>query len=157
MLYLLVVLVFLIVLYFTGRKSVHQEILIDATPTEVWNVLTATEQYKVWNPVMLLKKGNIVEGQKVVYRFTQDADKSYDIPTTVKKIEREKLLNQGGGMTGLLTFDHRYIIEPTDGQTQLIIHEDYAGIGVNFWNPAPVDQAYQRLAKAIKERAEALR
>lgn len=152
----LVLIAILIILYFTGRKSVHHEILINASPNEVWAVLANTEKYTDWNPVMLLKVGKIQEGQQVVYQFTQAADKQYDISTSVKKVTAGKLLNQGGGMTGILAFDHRYILEPSDTGTKVTIHEDYRGIGVNFWNPTPVEKAYERLNIALKNRVESL-
>lgn len=156
MIYLLIPLALLVILYFTGRKSVHHEITINATPDEVWSVLTDTDKYKDWNPVMLLKEGSVQEGQKVVYQFTQAEGNQYDITTTVKKVTENKLLNQGGGMPGLLTFNHQYILEPSGNGTKLTIHEDYGGIGVNFWNPKPVQAAYERLNEAIKERVESL-
>jgi len=89
----------LIILTFLGKKSVHHEISIKASPQHVWVVLTDTDSYNKWNPVMKLLNGEIKEGNKVKY-------------------------------------------------------EDYAGIAVNFWNPKPVQAAYQRLNEAIKKRAE---
>ena len=144
----------LIVLYFTGHKSVHHEISINASPEKVWAVLLDTKNYDHWNPVMKLLEGEIKEGNRVKYRFTQDADNVSEIPSRVKRIIPHQLLNQHGGLPILLTFDHQYILEPSGSGTKLTIHEDYKGIGVNFWNPAPVETAYQRLNEAIKERAE---
>lgn len=142
------------VLFLLGRKSVHHEININATPEKVWSVLTSTGKYSEWNPTMLLKKGTVKEGEKVVYQFTQDADKQYDISTSVKKVVPNKLLNQAGGVPGVITFDHQYILEKSGTGTKLTIHEDYRGIYVPFWNPAPVEAAYAKLNKAIKKRAE---
>ncbi len=153
---LLVIIVILAVLYFLGRKSVHHEIIIHARPEIVWSVLIDTDSYDSWNPVMKLLEGEVKEGNKVKYRFTQSADNSYDIATNVKKVISDKLLYQGGGMPLFLTFSHKYILEPSGKGTKLTIHEDYKGIGVNFWNPSPVQAAYERLNEAIKKRAESL-
>ena len=149
-----ILLAILTVLVILGRKSVHHEILIEATPETVWNVLTDTDNYDSWNPVMKLLEGEIKEGNQVLYQFTQDPDNIIEMPSTVKQIVPQKLLNQGGGPPLILTFDHRYILESQGSGTKLTIHEDYAGIGVNFWNPAPVEAAYGRLNEAIKARAE---
>ena len=146
----------LVILIITGRKSVHNEILIDAKPENVWKVLIDTDKYPEWNPVMQLLEGEIKEGNKVKYQFTQDAENESEIPSNVKKVVPNKLLNQGGGMPLILTFDHTYILEPNDEQTKVTIHEDYRGIGVNFWNPKPVEQAYKRLNEALKTRVESL-
>lgn len=152
----LIILAVLVILYFLGNKSVHHEITINATPEKVWSVLIDTDNYDNWNPVMKLLEGEVKEGNKVKYQFTQAADKQYDIDTNVKIVDPNKLLNQGGGIPMVLTFNHQYILKPASNGTKLTIHEDYGGIGVNFWNPKPVQAAYERLNEAIKKRAESL-
>ncbi len=143
-----------VVLVFTGNKSVHHEHTIKAPVGVVWKTLTEMEKYPDWNPVMELVEGEVQEGAQVKYRYTQEANKSYVIEATVVKIVPEQLLNQKGGIPLVLTFNHRYVLEPNDEGTQVTIHEDYRGIGVNFWNPQPVEAAYQRLNEALKTRAE---
>jgi len=140
----------LVVLYFTGRKSVHHEITINASPKKVWLVLTNTKNYDSWNPVMKLLEGEIVEGNDVKYLFTQDENNASKISSTVQKVIPNQLLNQSGGVPIILTFNHKYILKPENNQTRVTIHEDYVGIGVNFWNPKAVEQAYVRLNKALK-------
>ncbi len=145
-----------VILNITGRKSVHHEIIINASPENVWAVLMDTDNYSSWNPVMKLVDGEIKEGNRVKYHFTQDEGNEYEIPSTVKKVVSNKLLNQGGGMPFILTFDHQYILEPLENRTKMVIHEDYTGIGVNFWNPKPVGKAYGRLNEALKKRIDSL-
>lgn len=144
----------LVILYFTGRKSVHHETVINASPEKIWAVLIDTDSYGSWNPTMKLLEGEVKEGSKVKYQFTQDAENVSEIPANVKKIIPNKLLNQGGGLPIVLTFDHKYILEPSGNGTKLTIHEDYTGIWVNFWNPAPVQTAYEKLGEALKKKAE---
>ena len=139
-----------------GKRSVHSTITINATPNQVWEVITNTSQYSEWNSVMNLHEGDIKEGSLVKYRFTQEEGKFYDIPSKVKKITPSALLNQGGGTFGVITFDHKYILEEKKGKTVLTIHEDYHVVFVPFWNPEPVRKAYYRLNKDIKNRVESL-
>ena len=153
---LIAVLVLLVILYLTGKKSVHHEIVIKAPVQDVWQVLMETDKYADWNPVMLPLEGDLAVGNTVNYQFTQDADNVSTIPSTVKNIVPNELLNQAGGLPGVLTFNHEYRLESLDGGTKLIIHEDYRGIGVNFWNPAPVGKAYARLNQAISDRVMSL-
>nr|WP_299386427.1 SRPBCC domain-containing protein [Allomuricauda sp.] len=148
--------IILIVLIFTGKKSVHHEITINASPEKVWGVLTDMNAYDEWNPTMKLIKGEVKVGNKVTYEFTQDAGNSYEVPIKVKEILPNKLLNQSGGTPLFLTYNHKYILEKQDDVTKVIINEDYNGIGVNFWNPEPVEKAYRRLNIALKERVENL-
>ncbi len=154
MIYLIVFLLVLVVLYFTGNKSVHHEVVINKSPEKVWDVLTDTDKYQEWNPVMNLLEGEIKKGNSVKYRFTQDENNVSEISSKVKEVIPNKLLNQGGGLPFVISFDHNYILEEKGEGTLLTIHEDYKGIYVNFWNPKPVELAYQRLNQAIKKRAE---
>ena len=148
------ILVLVVLLVFTGNKSVHHEISINADADRVWSVLTDMERYPEWNPVMQLVDGEVKEGNKVSYRFTQDAETESTIAAKVITMEPNRLLNQKGGIPLVLTFDHQYRIIANGQTTTVIIHEDYRGIGVNFWTPAPVEAAYARLNQALKARAE---
>ena len=139
---------------FTGSKSAHHEITINATPEKVWNILFEMDEYPNWNPVMELIEGTVQKGNKVKYKFTQNENTSSEIGSTVLQVVPNKLLNQKGGIPLVLTFNHKYMLEPTGNSTKVIIHEDYRGIGVNFWNPQPVEEAYKRLNFALKNRVE---
>lgn len=143
-----------VLLVFTGKKSAHSELIINAPAEKVWTVLTDFGKYPEWNPTMKLVKGEVKEGNKVVYQFTQDADNVSEISAKVQKLIPNKLLNQKGGIPLILTFNHRYVLEPQGEKTKMIIHEDYGGIGVNFWNPKEVEKAYERLNQALKKRVE---
>lgn len=147
----------IVVLGWAGNKHVHSETTINADDEVVWSVISNTDLYSEWNPVMELLEGQIKPDNKVKYRFTQSDDKSYEITSKVVEVISERLLNQKGGIPLVLTFDHKYTISPNGSTCILKIHEDYRGIGVYFWNPEPVGLAYDKLAKAIKDRAESLK
>ncbi|MEL6592809.1 MAG: SRPBCC domain-containing protein [Bacteroidota bacterium] len=157
LMYLIIgLLVILIILVFTGRKSVHHEINIDAKPASVWTVLSSLDQYQDWNPVMLPLEGKLEEGSQIVYQFTQDAENIIKISAQVQSISPQERLNQKGGLPLVISFDHEYLLSPQNGGTKVTIHEEYRGIYVNFWNPDPVEKAYQRLNEALKQRVESL-
>ena len=144
----------IIVLYILGRKSVHAEIVINASPEKVWSVLTDKSVYREWNTVLIPVNGELKLGSKVEYEFHQDESTQSVIPSKVLAIEENSLLNQGGGIPGVLTYNHKYILEETAEGTKVTIHEDYRGIGVPFWNPAPVQKAYEGLCGDLKSRVE---
>jgi hypothetical protein len=156
MIILVVILIAVVIAYLTGKKSVHDEILINASPEKVWSVLTNTNVYSSWNPVMKLLEGELAEGNTVKYQFTQSTESVYTISARVKEMIPQEFLNQVGGMPVFLTFNHRYILNSTNEGTKLIIHEDYQGIGVHFWNPQPVEEAYKKLNSALKKHVESL-
>lgn len=147
----LLLLLGLVILYLVGNKSVRAEIIIDSKPADVWNVLIDVESHKEWNSVLIPNNGDFVEGTRIEYQFIQDETTTSIIPSKVRNIVKNQLLNQAGGMPGILTFNHKYILEEINGNTRLIIIEQYRGIGVPFWNPAPVQKAYERLAQDLKK------
>ena len=113
------IIVLLLVLIWTGKKSVHHEIIINAAPSTVWNVLIQTENYPDWNPVMRLLEGEVKEGNKVKYRFTQDQKNISEIGASVERIVPNELLKQRGGIPLVLTFNHRYVLDPVGSITRL--------------------------------------
>lgn len=137
-----------------GRKSVQTEIWINATPKQVWEQITNLNQYSDWNSVMIPLDGDLHVGRVILYQFNQDQKKSYEVSATVKKVLSEKWLNQCGGVPGFMTFDHHYELIPKNMGVHLIVSETYQGLMVNFWNPEPVKQAYQRMVLDLKRYIE---
>ncbi len=142
----------LIILYLMGNKSVHQELTIEAKPEEVWEVLTDFESMATWNKVLIPEKGVLDAGEKIDYLFFQDQDTQSRISANVKRIIPNELIHQTGGIPGILTFNHKYMLKPEGDEVRLIIHEEYRGVGVPFWNPSAVEAAYGRLAQSLRQR-----
>ena len=145
----------LLLLYFTGKKSVESEIQISSTKENVWKVLTDISMIKEWNKVLVPVEGDFAKGAKIKYQFYQDENgEAAFIMATVAEFKEAELINQRGGIPGILTFNHQYILEEKGELTQVRIREEYRGIMVNFWNPEPVEKAYGRLLISLKERIE---
>lgn len=53
----------------SGHWISHTEIIIDATPEQVWSVLTDTESYPNWNEIILKMDGKIVDQSKIDVLF----------------------------------------------------------------------------------------
>jgi len=135
-----------------GAKFVHTEIDIPASPDKVWQVLVDVERYPEWNPVFTVLEGKLDQGNKITYQVQESEEKSAKIAAKVTSYIPQKLLNQTGGYWGILTFDHTYLLEPMENETRVIIHEDYTGVWVNFWNPSNVEEQYKKLAVSLKNR-----
>ena len=54
-----------------GHETFHAEVIIDASPEEVWSVLTDPPDYAAWNPLLVPVSGEFSEGAEVEYRMTQ--------------------------------------------------------------------------------------
>lgn len=135
-----------------GCASTHHEILIEASPKEVWAVLIDSASYSQWNPVIIDPKGKFEEGEKIIFEFRESSGKQYEVKATVVKVTPERFLNQYGGIWGILTYDHQYILEPEGEGTRVTIHEDYKGVYVPFWDHSNMDASYAKLNEALKKR-----
>ena len=135
-----------------GGGTVHTEIVIPAPPSAVWSVLTDEAGYKEWNPVLIPIEGNFQQGEKIKYRMIQPDGKESEVKAKVIEVTTEKVLNQFGGIWGILTFNHKWILNPVDGGTEVTQHEEYRGIGVLFWDYSWVEPTYAQANEALKKR-----
>lgn len=135
-----------------GCASTHHEIVIEATPQQVWAVLMDAESYPEWNPVIIDPQGEFKEGEKIVFQFRETSGKQYEVKAKVVEVIPERLLNQYGGFWGVLTYNHKYILAPEGTGTRVTIHEDYRGAYVPFWDHSNMDASYAKLNEALKKR-----
>ncbi|BBM88893.1 hypothetical protein COTS27_00580 [Spirochaetota bacterium] len=156
---ILAIVLIAIVLIFTGKKSVRAEVSIESPREDVWNVLTDVSTIKEWNKVLIPIEGEIKTGNTIKYEFYQEEEDSKPAVTSakVKQFIPLELINQTGGIPGIITFNHSYILTQKENMTTVSIYEKYTGIMVNFWNPTPVKNAYERLLISLKERVIELR
>ncbi len=136
----------------TGHKTVHTELVVPATPTEVWAVITDASSYAAWNPVFVKVEGSYEVGSTMQYAMKDASGNTTDVTSTVVRSEPGVELNQFGGMRGVITFDHHWILEPVDGGTRVTQHEEYRGLGVWFWDPSWYEGAYGRALVGLRER-----
>jgi len=135
-----------------GCATVHTKIVIPAPADVVWSVLTDTGGYKDWNPVLIPVEGELREGEKLKYRMIQPDGKESIVGAKVVKMVNQQLLNQTGGIPGVLTFNHKWLLNPVDGETRVTQHEEYRGIWVWFWDHSWVEPAYTQANEALKNR-----
>lgn len=151
----LVIIAILVLLYFIGNKSVRASVTIQGSPEKVWEKLTNMEEVKQWNQVLVPLQGEMKEGATINYRFFQEeGGKPSEMNARVVSLEPQSLIHQRGGIPGVITFNHHYRISPQGDKTEVLIEENYRGIMVPFWDPAPVESAYVRLLNHLKDRME---
>ena len=139
------------VLALTGRKSVHTEIVIPAPPEAVWAVLSDPAHFSEWNPVIVDVQGAYREGEQVTNRVIIDGSES-TMASRVVRVEPNRLLNQRGGPSGILTFDHTWQLEPVENGTHVRQREEYRGIGVWFWDASVMEPLYGQANEALRAR-----
>ena len=134
----------------TGRKAVHAERMIPRSPGAIWTALMDTGRYGEWNPIFVSAEGRFEEGGTVRYQMKTRDGGTTPVEPRVRRLVGERELNQFGGVRGVLTFDHTWRLEPVAGGTRVTQHEEYRGIGVWFWDPAWVEEAYRDALAALE-------
>ena len=148
----LVVLIVAVVTALATRKSFLVEIWIPAPPEAVWAVLVDTPAYPQWNPVFVEVDGPYVAGKTVLNRVREPGGTILEMTATVETLLPNAELRQSGGVPGILTFDHRWLLNPADDGTKVIQYEVDRGIGLWFWNSDWIEPAYAATNKALAER-----
>jgi hypothetical protein len=139
-----------------GCKTVETDILIAARPATIWAILSDAAGYERWNPVHVRVDGEFREGAKVRIHLKEPDGKISQFDATVRRLDPESLLNQGGGIPGLFTFNHTFRLEPADGGTRVTQREEFRGVGVIFFGTDWVKTSYQQVNEALKREAEAI-
>ena len=133
-----------------SNKTYRVERIISATPEEIWAVLMDTAAYGEWNPVFVKVEGSYAVGGTVLNTFKDPSGKLFDVTNKVEALEPNRLLRQKGGFTGVLTFDHQWLLEPTEGGTKVIQYEIDRGIYVWFWDDSWIVPKYTEVLQALE-------
>lgn len=150
----LVIVALLIVAGLFIRKSVRAEIVISASPEEVWSVITNPRTYGEWNPIFVAYEGDFAEGNTLSLQMKMDEGAPVPVQVSVKDFAPNEWLHQGGGYPVVLTYDHNWHLEPVPEGTKVTQYEYYTGLYVLFWDPTPARLLYEAGNRNLKARLE---
>jgi hypothetical protein len=113
----------------------HTEIVVDATPEQVWKVLADRAAYKEWNPFIISSTGELTAGGTItnVLRDTEGKETTFSPELLV--VEPNKELRWIGKVPPGAIFDgeHAFRLEELpNGRTRLIHEETFRGAAVPF-------------------------
>ena len=133
------------------------ETRLDATPTEVWNVLIDFARYAEWNPLLLDARGEVKPGARVAMRVTapDGSGKRYGFKATLVRVEPGVALEWKGGVPGVLSGLHYFRLSPDGAGTRLFHGEDFSGFIVTLMGRKRIEgfrPAYEGLNHALAER-----
>ncbi|BAU82481.1 cyclase/dehydrase [Streptomyces laurentii] len=135
---------------------------IDATPEEVWHVLTDFSAYDDWNPFMVSAEGTAEPGA-VLHLVMRDKTGDMAFDPTVRAAEPGRELRWLGRVGPGWIFDgeHRFLIEPlANGRVRLTQSERFTGVAVPFFqsmlHTATLPQ-FEAMNRALAARTAALR
>lgn len=138
------------------RKQFEVSTVIAAPPDQVWAVLMDTEAYPDWNPVFVEVSNAYEEGGMVRNKVRDPDGKILEMNATVRVLTPETELRQSGGVAGILTFDHRWLLEEVEEGTRVTQYEVDRGIGLWFWNSDWIEPAYQQVVERLEKRVQEL-
>lgn len=135
-----------------GKKTFHVETTIPAPPSAVWSVLADGAAYQDWNPVFIDVRGEYRDGGKVMNIVRQPNGETLEITATVSTVIADRELRQKGGIPGILTFDHQWLLEPIEGGTKVTQYEVDRGFWLWFWDSSWIVPSYTEASEALRRR-----
>lgn len=135
--------------------SIETSTTIDASPHEVWAVLTDFEEYGDWNPTLTGMRGELREGETLT--FSNDG---MDFAPTVLEVVPDRLLRWEGhvGVVGIFDGEHSFTLEEQDdGSTKFTQSELFRGVAVLFMTDMLRDEtapSFHAMNAALRERVE---
>ena len=126
-----------------SHKTYRVERVINAPAEKIWAVLMNTAAYGDWNPVFVKVDGTYRAGSKVQNTFQDPSGKLFEVTNSVVTVTPNRELRQKGGMPGVITFDHQWLLQPVEGGTRVTQFEIDRGIWLWFWNSHWVEPAYE--------------
>ncbi len=142
------------------KKEIRTEVVIEATPDKVWEVLTAFSRYAAWNPFIKSLRGEVKTGSRIVVRLEPPNAKGMTFKPKVLVFEPQKEFRWIGHLLfpGLFDGEHRFeLIDNGDGTTTFIQAERFKGILVRFLSNMLDNQTvngFRMMNEKLKEEAE---
>jgi hypothetical protein len=116
-------------------RTIARTVDLDATPTQVWSVLTDTSAHREWNPFIRQLDGTLQVGSKIVVRIAPPGVRPMTFRPTVTDLQPGRRLAWLGRLfiPGLFDGAHSFSLEPLDdGRTRLVQSEEFSGVLVWF-------------------------
>ncbi len=141
-------------------KEIKTHIRIEASPAQVWAVLTDFVKYPEWNPFIKSLTGNVAVGQTITVRLEPPGGSGTTFKPTVLVIEKNKELRWLGSLLfkGLFDGEHRFeLTDNGDGSTTLVQSEQFGGILVPLFDKmieVNTRNGFEAMNQKLKERVE---
>ncbi len=132
-------------------------ISIDASPTQIWDILTEAEAYPEWDPGMIRLEGKIAHGEKITAYTKISPDRAF--PVTVTEFQPGQKMTWASKMPlGLFKGERTFVITENDaGGSDFYMQEEFGGILLPLIGRTIPDlqPSFDNFAAGLKSRAEA--
>ena len=142
------------------RHQICTEITIEATPEDVWNVLTDLDSYDEWNLFITSSAGRVVVGEQLTNRMQPPGGKAMTFRPTVTVADHAKTFEWLGRLfvPGLFDGRHRFdLTEVAPGKTRLVHSEQFSGLLVRLAKKSldtSTVQGFEAMNETLKKRVE---
>ena len=105
-----------------SHRTIYTDILIDATPEQVWSVLTDTSSYKNWAAFLIDIQGEIKDGKKItaVFQTNPKKQKLNTIEHTISVNEGKEFYWAEKGPGGIRDNHHFKVESEGIGKTRFV-------------------------------------
>jgi hypothetical protein len=141
-------------------RVLEKTIVIDATPDEVWSVLTDFAAYGEWNPFITSITGVAEPGARLSVALTPPGGRTITMKPKLRAADPNRRLAWLGRLGLPWVFDgaHEFLLEPgPNGTTVFTQHETFRGALVPFVRSvlAKTEAGFELMNVALKRRVEA--
>jgi hypothetical protein len=115
--------------------SLSASIEVDATPDEVWSVLSDLDAYDEWNPFIVSSSGTVQVGATLTNTLRDATGETTFTPTVLTVTPGRELRWLGKvGPGAVFDGEHSFLIEPVrPGRVRLVQTERFSGVLVPFF------------------------
>jgi hypothetical protein len=141
------------------KREISHTIEIEASPAEVWAILTDSASFRAWNPFIHSLDGELRTGAKLSVTVQPPGHRSSTFhPTVLAAVPARELRWIGRVLIpGIFDGEHGFLLEPTaTGHTRLTQMEHFSGILVRPFSRTidSTEIGFQQMNEALKARAE---
>ena len=116
-------------------RTITRTVELDATPQQVWEVLTDAPAHAEWNPFITKMDGDLEVGRQIEVRIAPPDGRPMTFRPTVTDVDPAHRLAWLGHLfvPGLFDGSHSFTLEPLpDNRSQLTQSETFRGLLVSF-------------------------
>ena len=140
-----------------SKEGVQSEIIIDATPEEVWAIVTDLKSYEVWHSFIYGIEGELGLDEKLKVEI-EVLNKKVKIRARITVLNKNKNFTWVGKLPAIGKATHYYKLKALEGgRTKLTQGEFWKGVGAKVYAKKHFMKAYkdkQKMNKKIKKMVE---
>jgi hypothetical protein len=149
----------LLVLALHKNAEIQTDIWIERRPADVWQILTATDEYPSWNPFIRHLRGELHPGSRIEAVIAPPDSTPMTFRPIVITVQREREIGWLGSVWIRCLFDgvHSFRLESDGRRTHLFQAERFSGVLVGRLSNGilrETQRGFVAMNQALKQRAE---